>query len=725
MRSALALAFVVAAASAAAAQDVIPWPHRDGLKPITLSSQTLDIKIRDQAADVTMNAVFQNQNDMELEGMFFMNLPASAQVSRLSMTVNGKEMQAELLDSRKAREIYDKIVNARRDPALLEMVGQQMVKLSVYPVPARGEVKIQLGYQQVLAQDGGLVGLTAPFARNTTGDRPVASVVLNVSIESKVAIKTVYSPSHPVDVVKKSDHAAKASFEAKNYAGKQDFVLYYALSDDDLGLNLLTFREDGENGFFILMAAPKVAVDKIVPKDVVFVVDRSGSMAGEKIKQAREALVLCLNALNPGDRFNIVDFGSDVATYAPALVDAAVERAKAIRFAEGLQPKGSTNIDGALKEAFKQVEINPKRLQMVLFMTDGLPTVGEQNTDRIVENAKAAAGKDVRVFVFGVGNDINTQFLDKLAEQGRGARDYVAPEEKIEAKVSALFEKISHPALANIALDLGGAQAIDVYPKQMPDLFKGQQLTIYGRFKASGATAISLKGIAGGEEKAFRYEVNFPAKDLKSDFIPRLWAGRKIAFLLDGVRMGASPDKEVLEEIVTLSKRYGIVTPYTSYLITEDGALGAGGGAQGFGDRAREELRKLADKAAESGKGGANAPAPAEAQKDSKELEAKKKADGALYAADADHNEAADAVARRGGKVVKMKSVGSRTFYCRGGVWTDGAYDEKDKDKIVKVKFLGDDYKKLIEENPELAKYLSVGDSVIVCFGGKIYQVEK
>jgi len=721
MKIAIALALILAASMPAAAQEVIPWPHRDGLGPIQLVEHRSEIRIREQVADVTIDATFHNANDVELEGMYFMNLPAGAQVSRFSMTVNGKEMAAELLDSKKAREIYDKIVNARRDPALLELVGQQMLKCSVYPIGPKSDVKVRIGYTQPLAQDGGFIGLTMPLAKNLTGDRAIKQVVLTGSIESRTGLKTIFSPTHAIDVAKKDDHHAKFSLEAKDYASKQDFQLFYSLSDADIGVNLLTFREGGQDGFFILMATPKVALDqnRVVPKDVVFIIDRSGSMSGDKIKQAREALRLCVQSLNKGDRFNIVDFSTEVHSYDPELVNAEEHRDKGMRYAEGLPAKGSTNIDGALTTGMAMLKRDPKRMSMVLFMTDGLPTVGEQNTESILKNARSRIpdGVDARIFVFGVGNDVNTQFLDRLAEEGRGARDYVAPQEQIEGKVSALFEKIAHPVLASITVDYGGAKPLDLYPKQMPDLFKGQQLTLYGRFKGAGPTTITLKGLAAGEEKSYRYDVSFPEKDIKCDFIPRLWAGRKVAFLVDAIRMGGNADKEVIDEIVSLGRKYGIVTQYTSFLITEDDA---GKNAAG---RAGEALKEMAEEARQSG--GAAAPKPAEdTQGLSKDLEQKKKGDQSVDKLEAEGYALRRKALDRGGKVVSMKSIGSKTFYQRGGVWTDGGYDEKDKDKIVKVKFLGEDYRKLIDDNPELAKYLAVGGNVIVCWNGRIYQVE-
>jgi Ca-activated chloride channel family protein len=709
MKAILAAAVLALAARAASAQEVVPWPHRPGIEPVSLVAQSLEASIRDQAARVTLQSTFHNPNAAVFEGTALFPLPAGAQVDAFTMTVDGKELGAELLDADKARKIYDEIVRSRRDPALLELVGGRLLRASVFPVPANGELKIKLAYTQLLPRDGTLVEFRAPFTRNLTGSRPLREAVAAVTIASAAPIKAVYSPTHAVDVVRRDDRNARAGWEAKNVEARKDFLLHYAVDGRELGVSLLTYREPGQDGYFVLLASPGVEVDasKVLPKDVVFIFDRSGSMSGEKIQQAREALLQCIGALHARDRFAIVDFASDVRTFEPALVEAGEdERARARKYVEAIRAAGSTNIEEALQAGVALLPKDPARLPLILFATDGLPTVGEQKPEKLVRTALERNRADARIFAFGVGLDVNALFLDRLAEEGRGARDYVAPEEKIEAKVAALMDKVSSPVLGGVALDVTVVTTQDVYPRRLPDLFKGQQLAVFGRYRGAGHAAIDLRGTAGGEAKRFVYEASFPETDLRHDFLPRLWAGRKIAYLLDAVRLSGEAPKELIEEIASLSKRFGIVTPYTSYLITED--------APRLGERARDGFRAAA---------GSGAPAAPEAEKrkvqaESLALKAAKESD-ALEGFDRNAEQARREAGGR--KTTALKSIGTKTFYLKDGVWTDGAFDEKDRARVVKVEFLSEEWRKLADSG--LARWLAAGERVLVVDGERFIEV--
>ncbi len=726
-----------AIATIALACKIIPNKGMDGFNTIVHKRFDVRVVVKDQVAQVTVRPTFHNPNSFALEGTYFLALPPDAQVQEFKLIVNGRELQAELLNVEKAREQYKQFVQSQKSPALLELVGTQMLKANIGSIAANGDVDVTVKYTSLLAQENGLVALDVPFTNQFGADYPVPLVTVGVEIESKRAIKTVYSPTHTVDVIKKSDHAAKASYEAKNYAPRKAFKLLYHLSDDDVGLTMLTFKQPGEDGFFALLATPKVKVEdeKLLAKDVCFVFDRSGSMSGEKIQQGREALTTFLASLKDHDRFNIVDFSSDANCFETELVGASREnRARATRYVEGLKAAGSTNISEALDMGMKMMPKDGARMSMIIFMTDELPTVGEQRFDKILEGVKGKnAGINARVFVFGVGNDVNTQFLDKLAEDNRGTRDYVAPEEKIEAKVSGLIQKVSNPVLGSLALDFGGVHVQDMYPKALPDLFTGSQLVVFGRYRGTGPAKLMLKGFAAGAERTFAYDVNFPESDTRHDTTPRLWAARKVAFLMDSIRMGGAAKQEVIDEIVLLGKRYGIVTPYTAFLIVEESGLGMSDHKM-KGDAARE-LSSLAERAQQSGGAGGGKDAapgqpPADPAADAKKAQDESKG----FRAGRDRNEsesldkegdyAAEKARKEGRQVVATRTVGSRTFYLRTGVWTDGGYDEKDKDKATVVKYMSDEYFKLAE-NTTLAKYLALGEAVIVVHEGKIYRVEK
>ncbi len=568
-----------AIATLALACKIIP-NNRSEFATIVHKRFDVQVAVRDQVAEVTVRPMFHNPNGFALEGTYFLALPADAQVQEFKLHVNGKEYAAELLNVEKAREQYKQFVQSQKSPALLELVGTQMLKANIGSIAANSDVDVTVKYTSLLKQENGLVEVDVPFTNQFGADYPVPLVTVGVTIEGKRAIKSVYSPTHAVDVIRRSDTSAKVSYEAKNYGPRKAFKLFYHVSDEDLGVTLLTFKQPGEDGFFALLASPKVKIDsdKVLSKDVVFVFDRSGSMSGQKMQQGRDALTYFIASLNDQDRFNIVDFSSDANFFEPEPVAATREnRSRANSYVEGLKAAGSTNISDALDAGMKMLAKSASPMKMVIFMTDGLPTVGEQRFDKILENVRAAnpATNPARVFVFGVGSDVNTQFLDRLSEEHRGARDYVAQEEKIEAKVSGLIHKVANPVLGSLALDFGGVHVQDMYPKTLPDLFAGTQLVVFGRYRGTGPTKITLKGMAAGAERTFAYDVNLPESDTRHDTTPRLWASRKVAFLMDSIRLGGGAKQEVVDEILSLGKRYGIVTPYTAFLIHEDSAVGA------------------------------------------------------------------------------------------------------------------------------------------------------
>jgi Ca-activated chloride channel family protein len=307
---------------------------------------------------------------------------------------------------------------------------------------------------------------------------------------------------------------------------------------------------------------------------MVFVLDTSGSMQGARIKQARAALKFCLRNLHPEDRFALINFASTVNVHTPKLIWASREHLhKAQQMVDGLEAEGGTDINSALETALQMRTTDTRRTFTIVFFTDGQPTVGETNPDRILENVAAKNTANTRIFTFGVGDDVNAVLLDRLADSTRSVSTYVRESEDIETKVSGLYAKISHPVLTGLKLSVGPDVSIsEVYPPHLPDLFHGSQLVVLGRYKGHGPSRVTLTGSTGVESKEFVYEVNFPGhtKDERA-FVEDLWARRKVGYLLDQIRTSGN-NKELVDEVVRLAKRHGIATPYTSYLVVPDTA---------------------------------------------------------------------------------------------------------------------------------------------------------
>jgi Ca-activated chloride channel family protein len=356
--------------------------------------------------------------------------------------------------------------------------------------------------------------------------------------------------------------------------------LYFAPEKDEIGVNLLTYKSRSEDGYFLLLASPGVDVKErqILQKDVAFVLDTSGSMAGKKLEQAKKALQFCIENLNEGDRFEILRFSTEVEPLFNKLVNADKQnRERAEDFVKELKPTGGTAIDEALKKALElqrgkgeSLDAAHARPFLVIFLTDGRPTIGTTDEEQIVAAVKKESEGQTRIFCFGIGTDVNTHLLDKITEQTRAVSQYVLPEEDIEVKVSSFFAKIKEPVLANPSLNFtGDIHVSKLYPSTLPDLFKGEQLVLVGRYSGHGDAAVVIQGAVNGAARKFTYEVKFPEADSDEEFIPRLWATRRVGYLLDEIRLHGD-SSELRDEVTDLARKYNIVTPYTAYLIVED-----------------------------------------------------------------------------------------------------------------------------------------------------------
>jgi Ca-activated chloride channel family protein len=729
----LALVMAGLLAQEAAACRIVPTPMpivrppmprpRPKRKPLETRSHTADIHIKGPVAQVAVDAVFYNPNPYVMEGTYFFPLAADAAVDNFEMEINGKMVKAELLDADKARGIYESIVRKMKDPGLLEFVGTKMLKCRVYPMNPNSETKVKLDYTVAVNAQGGLYEFTYPYRSAKPEAGTIRSVALKVTIDQPQGIKTVYSPTHSVDVKRDGDNKATLGFEVAKTVPQRDFKLYFGVSEKDIGLSALTHKPAGEDGYFLLAVAPTVEPkeQKAQPKSVVFVMDTSGSMAGEKIRQAQGALRYCVNSLKEQDSFNIIPFATEPRAFRDKMVAATKENVKAaLEFIKGMEARGGTAINAALAEALRTIQ-DAKGLPMVCFLTDGLPTIGETDVKTILKNVGGANEKtEARVFPFGVGYDVNTDLLDQLAEGNRGSSDYVTPKEDIEIKVSAFFQKVANPVLSDVALDFPGLKVHDVYPKQLPDLFRGTQLMVLGRYEGKGQKAIKLTGKVGEDKREFVYETAFE-ETKENAFLPRLWATRKVAYLLDSIRKHGK-DQELVDEVVRLGKRYGIMTPYTSFLVVEDSArpqiahrmrraeeaLERQKEGRGAVDMARSlgAAKNAGRLPAYRGTPQAAKPKPGGAARPMAEAEPA----APMIGLDAEAEKAVQEVAA--GKVV---NIADKTFYRRDGILYDSLYDEaKHEDHIVEVKAFSDAYFKLLKEHPGIGRYLAEGKPMVL-----------
>jgi Ca-activated chloride channel family protein len=704
---------------------------------VVITLHRVSVEIDNQVATTRIEQVFANRGERAAEGNYIFPLPVGAAVSDLVMWVDGKPIEAKILDAEQARDVYNEIVRRMRDPALLEYVGAGAIQASVFPIQPRSEVKIEIEYGQLLPVEDGLVHYEYPLRTDQFTSQPVEQISISVNVKSNDKIGTVYSPTHPIAISRDGDFAFSAGYEATYVRPESDFSLYYGLASEEIDVNLLTYRESAdEEGFFTLMITPPVTVDetRVIPKDVIIVLDQSGSMYGDKWDQARAAVKYVLDNLNSRDRFNVVVFSTGYRIFANDLQPVS-EAGDAKEWIDGLEALGGTDIDGALKEAMSMTD--RERSTVVLFLTDGLPTEGETDTATILDDVEASAPPNVRIFTFGVGDDVDTVLLDQLYQAFRGAGTYVRPGERIDEEVSSLYNKISAPVLTNISLDFGDVMVEDMYPAApLPDLFVGTQLIVVGRYRDSGDTTVKLTGQLEGESKTFSYDVSFRDHAGGEVFIPRLWATRKIGALLNAIRLnGENP--ELVDSIVRLSIRYGIITPYTSFLITEDDIFSQSGREEAqtaFQNEATATFGQVsganAVDAAESAAGlsAANAPMEAPAPTMAGAVppghagappgQTGKDAEGAPMSSDGGY--AGGGSYSPEGQAIQY--AGDRTFVWRDGAWIDTLYDP-DTMTPTKVTFLSDQYFELLDLDPAVGEFLALGDHVLFVWDGTAYEV--
>ena len=697
--------------------------------PLEVSSHHVDVKIDGQVAATSIDQEFYNPNDQRLEGIYMFPVPKGAHIDKFSMEIGGKMVDAELLRADKARQIYEDIVRKMRDPALLEYAGRDLFKVRIFPIEPRSRKPIKISYTELLRSDAGTLTYSYPLSTEKFSAQPIRSLSVKVEVKTEQPLASIYSPSHKVEIKRDGPNRAVIGYESKDEKPDTDFQLIYSSEKRDVGLSLITHKSGGEDGYFLLLAAPTVAKEaKPAPKDVVFVVDTSGSMAGGKLQQAKKALQFCVENLKTDDRFEIVRFSTEAESLFGKLSEADSEhRKRASNFIADLKPIGGTAIADALQTAFKARTERSDRPFVIIFLTDGLPTVGTRNPDEIVADVKK--GGDARIFSFGIGSDVNTQLLDQIAEGTRAFSQYVLENEDLEVKVSNFYTRIKEPVLTNVRLEFSdGVRTGKLYPAQLPDLFKGDQLVLTGRYTGSGEVEAKLTGITNGHEQTFTYEVKFD--DSSNDYVARLWVTRRVGFLLDEIRIHGETT-ELRDEATDLARRYGIVTPYTAYLIVED-----------------EDRRRvpMADRSMQSMSSDATARAEVAKAWDG----FKKKKDGADAVANA-RSQNAFKFAEQSGASIKYgaaeslrgfalnvpsapaesdrltqytrqsKFVNGRAFFQNGKQWIDASVQNATNRQHVQ--FNSEAYFDLLKQHPEAAPWMALGQNVLLAVDDTVYEI--
>jgi len=738
----------------------------------------IDGRVRDQVAEVQVSQTFHNPGSFQLEAEFLFPLPEEGAIQNFVLMVDGRELTGRLLPKDEARRIYEDVVRSKRDPALLEYMGRGLYRTSVFPIPPGADRQVTMRYTQLCKRDRDVVAFSYPLGTQKFTAKPIQRLIVSASIQSREAIKSVYCPSDDVAIQRFGDREVRVSLERRDILPSNDFRLVYTLANGAFGASVLSVRPtDSEDGYFLVLASPEVKPPdtRPLPKTVVFIIDRSGSMAGKKIEQARKTLKTVLDNLRDEDLFNIVVYDDRAESFKPELQRyGRGVRDEAERFVDNIREGGSTNIDSALKTALAMIH-DTSRPNYILFLTDGLPTAGETRELSIAENCRQANARRARIFCFGVGYDVNARLLDRLSGGNSGTSEYVKPDEDIETHVGRFYSKMTSPVLADIQLELAGIDVNRTYPRDIPDLFEGAQIVWAGRYRQSGRTTVRITGKVGGERRSLEFPAELAGASSGSsyDFVERLWAARRLGDLIDQIDMHGQ-NRELVDELVSLSTKYGILTPYTSFLADERVQI------YRLGENRAETRLRLESLAEVDGSSGVTqrqykqrlmqaARAPSDeyqslSSRPSAAATAQRGAIGdrsALRLGTPQDRSGAPAVAnsRGGGGIIvgtqggglsrgggglaggaafnypgqqegksidgQVRQIGSKTFYWKNSRWMDAAVTPDEDKKATVVTQFSDEYFRLARtQKAEYNQYLSLTEPVTVKLDGTVYKIE-
>lgn len=606
---------------------------------------------------------------------------------------------ARFLPPAETQEVYESIARGLGSVKPVGLTGRAVLLVPEFQL--QGDLEIVVEFQHPVEHRQGVRWLQCPMPDTEWAAGPVGrvSVVATLKQVQGEPLRAVFSPTHHATVRRHGPYEAVVRVKADRWSGSDDFRLCWVADKDPLGLRVLAYRPDAdEDGYFMLLGNPTGSVEQeaAIQKDLIFVLDTSGSMRGEKIEQARAAIDYCIGQLNPGDRFNIVTFGTEVSGFRDAPVVRSEETLAAGRaFVEDVVAQGRTNISGALAKALAG-QAQPGRPRITIFLTDGTPTAGELAPQRIVESVRAVRPSPTRIFVVGVGHDVNAHLLDKLAEITDGSSEYLEPDEEIDAKLAALYDRLSHPVLTDVLVDFGGLRTRSVYPQKLPALFKGSRIMILGRYRGGGRHPVTVSGTLAGRPASYRCVADLPGEPSgeANCFVAPLWAARKIGYLLQEIRLHGE-EEELVAEVVRLSKRYGIVTEYTEFLAVS----GPGLSTQAAVDEARRRMSVA--NTLQAGQWAVN-----QARND-RQLQMR------VVATQGANNY----LDRRGNLVSNdgIRQVGDQVFYLRDGQWVDAEEPGDRKTRVVEL--LSDEYLAIVRSNRQFARAQRLGWAVSGNFG--------
>ena len=568
----LALCLLFAPAPARAAGLLISDSGFGGV--LEIKEHEVQVVVNNGVAVTTVTQVFQNTEDRQVEALYTFPVPKGGSVSNFSMWINGKEMVGEVLEKKRAREIYESYKRTRRDPGLLEQTNYRTFEMRVFPIGPRAEQKVQVTYSQELDFDNDWATYVYPLATSTRADvnaRTTGRFALTLDARSAVPITAMESPSHGKDfaVAKHTGNYSQASLEATGGDLSRDVVLAFHLSRPKTGLDMITSKEAGRDGYFLLtLTAGEELAEHNQGMDYVFVLDVSGSMGdGGKLDLSRNALAAFVNGLGENDRVEVMTFNIQANPLFRTLHKADAEAKKrAAEFLASQQARGGTVLNAAMGPAYQYADPGRQRPLNVVLLSDGLTEQqGRAELTRIIRSRP----QNARVFCIGVGNDVDRGLLNQIAQDTGGLAAFVSRQDNFERQAAAFRRKLMRPVASDVQVQISGVETYDLEPKQLPSLYHGMPVRLYGRYKGSGEAKVTVRGKVLSKPIEQTVTMSFPKQDDNNPQIERMWAWKRVDRLLNEADADGSRPR-VLDEIIRLGEEYSIATEYTSFIVLEN-----------------------------------------------------------------------------------------------------------------------------------------------------------
>jgi Ca-activated chloride channel family protein len=703
------------------------------------------VTVADRVLQYEVEERFVNRGGRVGEADYLFPLPKGGAFQDLKLSIDGKLIAGEILPADRARGIYEEIVRRQRDPALVEWMGRGLLRTRIFPIAPGEERRVVVRFQAVAEREGDAVrvdyfagseaargsrfagreGVLADPPRSPRSEHREPRTSFTLAYPDDGTYGSPYSPTHSL---RSSGRGSTRVVEVQGDASDVTILLPLRLARA-ASITVISHAPGREDGFALIRLTPPAGRARATPRDVTFVVDVSGSMAGDKLRQAKAAGKQMLETLRPGDRFRIIDFATDVRTFRDDFVAATrANLAEARRYLDSLESQGGTNIEGALREALGAPVRDDRldeldagaRLPVVLFVTDGEASVGERDTEALAAQAGARRGR-TRIFTFGLGADVNVALIERLALEGHGTAQFVRPAESVERMVGIVASRLTDPLVTDVRVRAEGTRLSRMHPAGPIDIFSGQDLVVFARYEGSGRATIRFDGRTPGGPVSWRQVVDLPERERGNLFVPRLWATQRIGYLsAERRRNGGSSETDA--EIRELGERFGIPTEFSSYLVLEPGMVMAEGRidqtrAGRIGAGARDVVGATsAPGAVRAGRPGSRTEAlaaPAMPEERERSFEAAKVAVAQRAATSLSEADAASGeLASGNGGAGTVRRVAARLFVQRDGVWVDAGYREGMR--IVKIKAFSAAYFAVIDRLPELRPALAVGDRAII-----------